>query len=278
MTTTGWIGDAADGEGPVPLPVTNVLLGMKERKPGDVVAYALARSRAEEARQAREEAAAAPDPDEHAANLVGRGYMPGLASQLAQRLGDTVAELEAEREKIEKGRRRQERIARDHAAGRITAFDIARMQDCDEGDEGRAALLEKRAKGLRTQIADAQAMISPQPQRDMDPLEAASRQAHEVFREMTRQRMAEAAQGRPQASPPFASRGSAGGGDGTEHTGPDCAICAEGRRRDAALRAAEAAGEYKAPPASEYFGPAITRDTGYDDDGKIGNYAPMIYR
>lgn len=275
MTRTGWMGEGP-GDAPA-LPVTQMLLGMKERKPGDVVNQALARSRADEARQARDEAAAAYDPDEHAANLVARGYAPGLTSQLAQRLSDTVAELEAEREKIERGQRRQEHAAREQAAGRIDALQMSRMLDGDFGDEGQVRMLEKRAASIRRQLGEAQEMITPPRARDLDPLEQATRQANEVFRELTRQRIAEAQQSRPQAPPPFASRAPAGAGDGTEHTGPDCAICAEGRKRDAA-RSAAADGERKLPPLTEFNGPSLTRAVGEDDDGRIGNYAPMIYR
>jgi hypothetical protein len=87
---------------------------------------------------------------------------------------------------------------------------MIRMMDGDFGDAHRAEQLEKRAAGIRRQIAEAQDMISPQPLRDQDPLEAATRRANAAFREVTRQRMAEAQQSRPQARPPFASRAAAG--------------------------------------------------------------------
>ena len=53
----------------------------------------------------------------------------------------------------------QEHVRRAHAAGRITAFDIARM---DFGDRrpGRVARLERRAEGLRRQLAEASDLIS----------------------------------------------------------------------------------------------------------------------
>jgi hypothetical protein len=190
------------------MPVTDMLLAHKERGPGDVLETAMARSRAAEARQAREDAAGAFDPDEHAANLVSRGYTPGLLNQLSQRLADTTAELAAEEDKLERAAKRQARIARDHAAGRITAFDIARMQadDVDEGDRGTVERLERRAANLRQQIADASAMISPAEQRDADPVAAAASRAHETFRQVTRAKMAEAVAGRPERRP-FASPG-----------------------------------------------------------------------
>jgi hypothetical protein len=231
MTKTGWIAEEPEAAGP-DLPVTNMLLGMQQPGPGDTVARALALSDAADARAAREEAAAAPDPDERASGLVARGYSPGLASQLAQRLGDTMTEIEAEREKIEKGQRRQEHLHRAHAAGQITAWDIARGQDFDEGDPGRVAQLERRAAGLRRQIEDAQAAIAPPSRRrEEDPLEAATRRAHEAFAEVTRARMAEA-EARRLEPRPFVSV-SRGAGRSTEHTA-DCWVCAEGRRMDAA--------------------------------------------
>jgi hypothetical protein len=126
MTKTGWLGEEPD-EGPV-MPFTEMALARQQHRAGPLET-ALARSRSADIREAREEAAMAPDPDERAANLVARGYTPGLLYELQQRLGDVQAELETERAKIEKGARRQERIARDRAAGRISALDIFRMQD-----------------------------------------------------------------------------------------------------------------------------------------------------
>jgi hypothetical protein len=203
MVTTGWVGEEPDG-GPG-LPVTEMLLARREHRAGPLET-ALARSRAAEIREAREEAAAAPDPDERAAGLVARGYSPGLASQLAQRLGDTMAEIEAEQEKIEKSARRQERIARDHAAGKISAFDIARMQASnDEGDPAAVERLQRRADSLRRQIGQAQAVIAPPAQRDLDPVEAAASRAHRAFVETTRALWAEAQTGAARQAPrPFA--------------------------------------------------------------------------
>jgi hypothetical protein len=83
-------------------------------------------------------------------------------------------------------------------------------------------------------MAEAAQLMAPQQQQDADPLEAASRRANQVFRELTRQRMAEAEAGVRRSGPrPFfasASRAAAG----TECTGPDCWVCAEGRRMEAA--------------------------------------------
>jgi hypothetical protein len=229
MITTGWLTEEPD-EVPA-MPVTQMMLGRQQHRAGPLET-ALARSRADEIREAREAAANAPDPDERAANFVARGYSPGLLNDLSQRLGDTVAELEAEREKISRGARRQEIAAREHAAGRADVWQMQRMLDGDFGDQAVVDRLERRADGLRRQIAEAQAMIAPPQQRDSDPLEAASRHAHQVFAELTRQRFAEAQAGRPEPRP-FASV-SRGAGRSTEHTGPDCRVCAAARERDAA--------------------------------------------
>jgi hypothetical protein len=161
-----------------------------------------------------------PDADEREANLRARRYQPGALSGLSRQLADTQAELATEEEKIERGRKRQERIQRDHLAGKITAFDIARMQDFDEGDASRAAMLARRCERLRQQIAQASELIAG-PQRDVpaDPVEAATRHArqaaHELFRETTRERLGAPRQRRER---PFASHG---GGDA-----PDCPVCA----------------------------------------------------
>jgi len=242
MGVTGWLGEAPD-EVP-PMPVTEMMLARQQRRAGPLET-ALARSAANDIRDAREAAANAPDPGERAANLVSRGYTPGLASQLAQRLGDTMAEIEAENAKIEKGKRRQEHLHRAHAAGQITAWDIVRGQDFDEGDPGRVEMLERRADDLRRQIKDAQAAIAPPERRTPDPLEAASRHAHQVFVEATRARMAEAQSGTvrpaPRERPPF---GSVSRGRSAEHTGPDCRVCAAARERDAARALADAVAVY----------------------------------
>jgi hypothetical protein len=253
MGVTGWLGEAPD-EVP-PMPVTEMLLARQQRRAGPLET-ALARSAASDIREAREAAANAPDPDERAANLVSRGYTPGLASQLAQRLGDTMAEIEAENAKIEKGKRRQEHLHRAHAAGQITAWDIVRGQDFDEGDPGRVAMLERRAASLRAQIEDAQAVIAPAAQRVPDPVEAASRAAHEVFREVTRAAWEAAQSGTARPAPrerrPFASVSRSGGTE--QHTGPDCRVCAAAREQERARALEDAAAVY---------GPGEVITTGY---------------
>jgi hypothetical protein len=228
MTATGWIGEGPDAG--AAMPVTERMLAMKQRGPGDALALAMARSRGAEAREARDEAAGARDPDEYAANLVTRGYMPGMVSQLSMKLADVQADLEDEQAKFEKGARRQEIAMREHAAGRIGALAVQRMLDGDFGDEGRVRQLERRAESLRGQIAEAQSMISPPSQRDPDPLEAAAQRAHAAFAELTRARIAEAEARRGEPRPfGSASRGAAD----TEHSGPDCQICAQARRMEA---------------------------------------------
>jgi hypothetical protein len=238
MVATGWISEEPSAAGAA-LPLTNMALARQHRGPGDVMAMAMARSRAEQAREIRDEAAAAPDPDERAAGLIARGYSPGLASQLSMRLGDTMAELADEEAKLEKAARRSERMHREHQAGRVSVTDIMRaMNDGDAGDEDRVRLLTRRAESLRRQISEANEAMSPPQLRESDGVEAASRHAHQVFAEVTRARMAEVRRPEPR---PF---GSASRGAGTEHTGPDCPVCAEGRRRDAARDRADFAAVY----------------------------------
>jgi hypothetical protein len=137
---TGWMGAEEPGEAP-PMPFTEMALARQQRRAGPLET-ALARSAADDRRAAREEEASRRDPDEYAANLVSRGYSPGLLQHLAQRLGDTTAEIEAETERIEKGKRRAEHVMRMHANGQIGAWDIPGALG-DEGDPGRVAQLER---------------------------------------------------------------------------------------------------------------------------------------
>ena len=222
MTRTGWIGGEPDAGGPA-LPVTNLMLGMRQRGPGDVLENALARSRAAEAREARDEAAAARDPDEYAANLVARGYLPGQISQLSMRLADTEAELAAEEDKIEKAARRAERTYQMHGRGQITGFGlIERMRDADEGDQAQVERLRRRAGSLRRQIAEASELIAPPRPREADPVAAAASRARAVLAEVTRSQVAGTRERPvPQERPPFASRGV---GDGHFDV-PECREC-----------------------------------------------------
>jgi hypothetical protein len=233
MVTTGWCGEGEPDAGPA-LPVTNFILSHRAAL-GEPVTLDQAVNRVlnradrpgwYNAEPERE------DPDERAANLVARGYSPGVISQLSRQLADVEAEAQAEREKIEKGARRAEHIHQAHQAGRLDAFGVMRALDFDEGDEGRVRLLERRAQSLRQQLSDASEIMAPPQRRDLDGVEAASRHAHQVFAEVTRARMAEAEARRPEPRP-FASV-SRGAGRSTDHTGPDCWICAEGSRLEAA--------------------------------------------
>jgi hypothetical protein len=220
VTRTGWTGEPPEGSAPA-MPLTERLLGMRGEP--DVLGTSLARPRAAEARQVREEAAAAPDPDERAANLVIRGYAPGMISQLSQRLADTVAEIAAEEDKIEKAAKRAERTRRMHERGQIDAAGVAqRWRDTDEGDSRTVARLTRRAESLRRQIAEASEVIAPRAQRPADPFEQAAQRAHAAFAESVREKMAAAEAGRP-GSRPFASV-SRGVGDGHFDV-PECGDC-----------------------------------------------------
>src|SRR5437868_6504320 len=137
MTTTGWI-DEGPGAGPA-MPLAAQMLRNRERGPGDTLALALARSRGAEAREARDEAAGARDPDEIAAGMVARGYSPGMVSGLVSRRRDKEAELEDERAKIAKGERVTERVRGMLERGQVGGLDAARMLDGDFGDAQRAA-------------------------------------------------------------------------------------------------------------------------------------------
>jgi len=115
--------------------------------------------------------------------------------------------------------------------------------DGDDGDESRVAMLERRAQSLGRQLAEAQNLISPPQARDVDAVEAASRAAHEVFREVTRAAWEAAQSGTARPAPrPF---GSVSRGRSTEHV-PDgyCWVCAAARERDAARAREDAVAVY----------------------------------
>jgi hypothetical protein len=240
MGVTGWLGEDPEPTAPAPAVggFSQFILANRAPDTGRTLEQVLARAK-------RQDKPPEPyDDDDRQAGLLTRGYQPGMLRSLSEQLGDTVAELEAEREKVEKGKRRQEIAAREHASGRADVWQMQRMLDGDFGDQATVERLERRADGLRRQIAETQNMISPPQRRDLDPLEAASRAAHEMFREVTRARWAEAQSGiaRPQAPRPF---GSVSRGRSTEHVadGP-CWVCEEGRRRDAARDRADFAAVY----------------------------------
>jgi hypothetical protein len=207
MTRTGWLGNDDEPDGGFPEPgavggFTGFILAHK----ADPAAPSTLEQVLARAAQAPERGVPEPyDDDDRQAAMVMRGYRPGLSWDLSQKLADTVAELEGEWEKVERGQRRSAQVMRMHAAGQITAFQIPDALG-DEGDEGRVARLERRADSLRRQIADMSAMIAPQQQRALDPLEAASRHGRQVLAEVTRE-LAAAAQPRRPERRPFVSRG-----------------------------------------------------------------------
>jgi hypothetical protein len=287
MPVTGWIGDSEPETAPR-MPLTELLLARKERRAGPLET-ALARSRAEDLVQARDEAAAAPGPDERASGLVARGYLPGQISQLSMRLADTEAEIATEEDKIERAARRAERMHREHEAGRIGAFDIMRaLGDSDEGDQATVDRLRRRADSLRRQIAEAQEAISPPQARPLDGVESASRHAHDVFVEVTRQRMAAAQDGR--VVRPFGSRGGAAvrsevtcedciaiGATPEQswmiHADPDAPAGVALPEAELAESGGREAGRGERWPATyDDMGREITRAVGYNDLGEYGNH------
>jgi hypothetical protein len=138
-----------------------------------------------------------PDPadaEERALNLLARHYAPGQLLALAERLGDVQAQLDEEEAKIARAGRRQERIRRDHEAGRIRVADLVRLQDLDEGDPDKVKKLAQRAESLRRQMQAASALVVPQQGRPaQDPLEATTARAHREFVDALRAKVDEAA-------------------------------------------------------------------------------------
>lgn len=221
---TGWSSEPPEAEAPA-MPLASMLAANRERGAGDALEIAAARSRAADARELREEAAAAVDPDERAANLIGRGVTPGMISDLGQRLADAEAELAGELAKIEKGERVSARVRGMLERGQVGGLEASRMLDGDFGDAGRAEKLERRADRLRRELAGAQMMIAPQREQAADPLDAASRHAHDVFVAATRAMLADAQAGRRPAPRPFAGRGGVAVRSDQPVTCPDCVKC-----------------------------------------------------
>lgn len=206
MTTTGWVGEGPDGAPAVPVTGFAGFLGSMRGGPEDKPDPLARAMHAPEPRDPEPR-----DPDEIAANLITRGYVPGMVSDLSMRLQETEALLAAEEAKIANTAQRDERARRMIERGQLGGLDIAgRMASddiADEGDPGKAARLSRRADSLRRQLAEAQAMIAPPQARAADPYEAANRTAHELFREVTRERMAAAMAPRAPEPSPFGSGG-----------------------------------------------------------------------
>jgi hypothetical protein len=187
MTVTGWTQEPPEDEAPA-VPQTSFLLAARaERGPVDPWQCA---------RDARDDDGDPFDPDEHAANLLARGYRPGQVSQLSRELADDEAELAGLRKIDADAETRRARAWREHQAGRVDALSMQAMMDGPEASASRMAFLERRIARKQQELADAQAVIAPQQRQAEDPLEAASRHAHQLFVQVTRRRMADAAAGR----------------------------------------------------------------------------------
>ena len=241
---TGWLGyepDEQDQGGQAPAMPTSTFL-LAHRATADApktLEQALARTAAVPDRPDPEVL----DPDERAAGMISRGYQPGRISRLTQQLADVSVALAAEQERLDQDARRAEHLAALHQAGRISAFDVMRLTDAGEGGEGESLAprpsldqLERQQASLRQQLDEAHGATSPPEPRQVDGVEAAAQRAHEIFREVTRQRRAEAEAGVRRSEPrPFASA-SRFAGRSTEHTGADCWVCREGGRLAASDR------------------------------------------
>jgi hypothetical protein len=148
---------------------------------GDASDRAEARRREQEAR----------DPDEIAAALLAKGYAPGAQVALAQRLADVSAELEDERQKIERGERRMENVRALLERGQIGGLEAAERMDGDFGDPAQVERLERRAESLRAQLAEmAELMRSPQDRQHDAVAEAATR-ARRILAEVEQERRLE---------------------------------------------------------------------------------------
>jgi hypothetical protein len=229
VTRTGWQVSEEPEEAPAAGFADFILKNRRAPDEGHTLEQVFAR-----AAQARDREPERPgeDPDDKAAALLTRGYSPGMISQLSQQLGDVQAELEAEKELIEKGARRAAVIAQHHAAGRLGALGVMRaLDEGDAGDEGRVRLLERRAASLRAQIADVRTAISPPERQAPGPVEAAAQRAQQALAQVAeelRLKDVAAAQARAQLERDrgefYAARGrrpfvSRGAGRSTEHTG-----------------------------------------------------------
>jgi hypothetical protein len=232
------------------MPLTALMMANRERGAGDTLALALARSEGADARAAQNARRDARDPDETAAAMVSRGYLPGATSDLAQRIQDAESALAGARKKREDHEKAIQRYSALRDKGQISVLDAVQRMDAAEGpDEAEISRLEKNLERLQRSQAQAQAAIAGPVRGPEDPLEAATRRAHDVLREVTRAKMEQAAAGLPLTGPrpfagSFASHGSAVDAEAVLRCpGAGCQTCAEGRQREAA-RAAEDAAAY----------------------------------
>jgi hypothetical protein len=186
MPKTGWTGEQPDSGQPTAQQGFAGVLGSIRRDPGEGrTLEEIRQGIGVRGRQLDDRDPELVDNDERAANLMARGYNAGTVSRLASQLAETQTRLQDIAEKNEKARRRQARIASDHQAGKITAFDIARM-DFDEPDPAAEAKLERRVASLQAQLRDAAAVVSPAQQWEPDAVEAASRRVQKVAAELAR--------------------------------------------------------------------------------------------
>ena len=163
-------------------------------------------------------------------------------------------------------------------------------------DQDQVERLRRRVGSLRRQIAEASELIAPQRERELNGVEAASRHAHDVFVQVTRERLAEARAGRPVVRP-FAGRG----GAAVRSEPVTCPTCLEMGASEAEsfeIHHSDADGRPLAVPEAELaesggqdagrgerwparydgMGREIIRTVGYSDDGRLGNYSPVAYR
>jgi hypothetical protein len=222
------------------------LRGEPGRTLEEIQQRAVAQGDAADRREALRREQEARDGDEIAANLLSRGYAPGAMSHLSQRLADTTAELEEERDKVGRGERRRELVRGLLERGQIGGLEAAERMDGDFGDEHRVEQLERRAESLRGQIAEmAELMRSPQD-RQHDTVQEAATRAQRILAEVAEERRLEDeadARGRARLKAERAAF--------------------RRSQRPFAGGSAGAAGERSLPPVTEYNGPSVTRSSGY---------------
>jgi hypothetical protein len=185
------------------------------------------------------------DGDERMASLLARRYRPGAASDAARKLADAQAQLAAVQEGNDAAVKRQARVQRDHQSGKISVFDIMRM-DLAEPDLAEEARLQRRVDALRGQLADTSALVSPQREAPGDPLEETTRRAHRAYVEATRAQLA--GDSTPVARRPFA------GGDAARSeqvTCPECLAIGADSAESFAIHHMTADGDLLSAPAPD---------------------------